>query len=59
MADTDVDGEPLTVIPATINGDLRILTLNADGSYSYALYTAAQNLAKSIWSRRATPAIRH
>ena len=45
-ADTDVDVETLTVTTTgAINGLYGILTLNADGSYSYALYTQAQNPA--------------
>ncbi len=46
VADTDVDVETLTVTTTgAINGLYGILTLNADGSYSYALYTQAQNAA--------------
>ena len=45
-ADTDVDGETLSVTTVgTFNGTYGILTLNADGTYSYSLYTAAQNPA--------------
>lgn len=46
VADTDVDVEPLTVTTTgTFNGLYGVLTLNADGSYSYDLYTEAQNPA--------------
>jgi large repetitive protein len=46
VADTDVDIEPLTVTTTgSFNGSYGILTLNADGSYSYALYTQERNPA--------------
>lgn len=46
VADTDVDVEPLTVsTTGTFNGTYGVLTLNADGSYSYRLYTQAENPA--------------
>ena len=38
VADTDVDVEPLTVTAtSSLNGTYGTLTLNADGTYSYAL----------------------
>ena len=44
VADTDVDVEALSVTTTgSFNGTYGILTLNANGSYSYALYTQAQN----------------
>ncbi|MHA6334654.1 T1SS-143 repeat domain-containing protein [Qipengyuania sp. CAU 1752] len=46
VADTDVDVEPLSVTTTgAFNGDYGILTLNSDGSYSYRLYTEAENAA--------------
>ncbi len=46
VADTDVDLEPLTVTTTgAMLGLYGTLTLNGDGSYSYALYTQAQNPA--------------
>ncbi|WP_435417884.1 DUF5801 repeats-in-toxin domain-containing protein [Parerythrobacter aurantius] len=44
VADTDVDVEPLSVTTVgTFNGTYGILTLNSNGTYSYSLYTQAQN----------------
>lgn len=44
VADTDVDGEDLSVTtPGTFNGTYGVLTLNADGSYSYRLYTEQED----------------
>ncbi|MBY6015526.1 VCBS domain-containing protein [Qipengyuania gaetbuli] len=46
VADSDVDIEQLFVAAAdtgTINGTYGVLTLNADGSYSYRLYTQGEN----------------
>ena len=44
VADTDVDGDTLSVTTTgTFNGAYGVLTLNSDGTYSYSLYTQAQN----------------
>jgi large repetitive protein len=44
IADTDVDIETLTVTTTgVLNGAYGKLTLNADGSYSYSLYTQGEN----------------
>ena len=41
VADTDVDGETLTVVaPDTYNGEYGTLVLNANGSYTYTLYAS-------------------
>jgi VCBS repeat-containing protein len=41
VADTDVDGETLTVAaPGSFNGSYGTLVLNADGSYTYTLYAS-------------------
>ncbi len=45
-ADTDVDGDTLTVTTTgTFTGQYGTLFLNADGSYTYTLFTQAQNAA--------------
>lgn len=46
VADSDADGQTLKVTTTgTFNLKYGILVLKADGSYTYTLYTAAQNLA--------------
>ena len=46
VADTDPDVETLSVAnPGTYNGTYGVLTLNADGTYSYELYTELQDQA--------------
>jgi VCBS repeat-containing protein len=45
QADTDVDGDSLSVTPGTFLGTYGKLVLNADGSYNYTLYTQAENAA--------------
>ncbi|HYD23824.1 MAG TPA: Ig-like domain-containing protein [Croceibacterium sp.] len=44
--DFDFEGDPLTVTGTTLTGTYGTLTINADGTYSYALSASAQALAE-------------
>src|SRR3954447_21615380 len=44
--DFDFDGDPLTVTGGTFTGTYGTLTLNSNGTYSYALFAADQALAE-------------